>query len=542
MSAEKSKEAEVKASAQAEEKPIQSSEQAPTTEMETAPGKTDESKEQVEAPKAAASLAKEDEAGKQVEATLTAAEPGKRKISHRVKGETPGETIQNYLAYLNAVDTEATAAEGEGTLEQDSGAEAEAEPDDEAGELSGTHWLDDVIKEHVPVFVIKASQDLDQGELLGDEDLHREMANFKSTLNDKSKTIEERANQSTSLLARFYSHCNFAAHRTDAIFTDYAIMTGKLLVAMKDFVKAARKTDSNFPQWSAWAAANIDFLSERRRQEYMSLAERPDAHAFSYLGIERLLHLTRATEGMSGDNPIGDFLNRYNIRFDPEDEVLQISDFKYSVDAALAVHKAEEMKVTLDLAKVKTLIQVGGEVDRKMLADFALVSEMGADPNEYVDMLIRNRGKRVDFFEGEDLVQKIVTLFNRLEKGLDKLMADPNTLKKLAISEIEPLESRISSLRETLGSLPPSATEDIPPRTVNILSRLEKGLDKLLADPNTLKKLAISQLEPLESRIASLKATLSSPSPVATEDSPPAPGGSSPPAEKEDNPPPTETE
>jgi len=458
----------------------------------------------------------QDESGKQVAAAQTAAEPQKVDAAQqKLKGKTPQDTLRNYLAKLNAIDAEPTVTEDEATQEQDAG--AKAEPDDGANELQGINWLDDAKEDIVPVLIIQVCQDLDEGELLDNRPLYREMAGFTSTLNDQSKTIAQRAELSKSLLQRFCRHYNLAEHKTKAVFAKYAIMIGMFLLAMKEFVKTVRKTDPSFPQWSVWATANIDFLSERRRQEYMAVAERTDAHGLSYLGIERLLHLTRATEKMSGDNRVGNFLKRYNIPFDPEDEELQIKDFKFAVDAALAVEKAKEKDVTLDFDKVKTLIQVGGEVDRKMLADFALVAQMGADPNEYVDVLIRNRGKRVDFFEGEDLVEHIYTLATRLAKGVDTLITDANGLKQLQISKIEPLESRIATLRETLSGLPPAGTEDIPPDTVNPLSRLEKGLDKLMGDPKTLKKLAISQIESLESRVASLKAKLTGPPPAATE-------------------------
>ncbi|MGA2402513.1 MAG: hypothetical protein ABSG91_12545 [Syntrophobacteraceae bacterium] len=520
MSSEKEKQAESRKAASAQNGQGESSDQTQVAATDTETEKVPESNEQVDAPKAAATPDMGDEAGKQVEAAQTGVEPEKvHEAQQHVKGKTPEETLRNYLAKLNAIDTIATVKEDASTQEQ--GTEAKSEPTDKAIESQEIHWLEDVINDLTPVLVIQAHQVMDQGELLGDRDLHSEMERFNLILSDKSKTNQEIAERAKNLLHRFSSHCNIADHTTKAIFADYAIMMGKSLLALKEFVKVARKTDANLPQWSVWAEANLGFLSERRRQEYMSLAKRTDAHEFTYLGIDRLLHLIRATEGMSGDKRIENFLDRYNIRFNPEDEEQRINEFKYEVDAALALHRAEELEVTLDFAKIKTLLQVGGDVDRKLLADFALISKTGADPNDYVDILIRNRGKRVDFFKEENLVELIINLFSRLGKGIDKLIADPNTLRKLAISEIEPLESRIANLRATLGSLPPAAIEEIPPHSITLLSRLEKGLDKLMADPNTMKKLAISQLEPLESRIASLKATLTGPPPAAKEDSPP---------------------
>jgi hypothetical protein len=160
-------------------------------------------------------------------------------------------------------------------------------------------------------------------------------------------------------------------------------------------------------------------------------------------------------------------------------------------------------------------------------------------------MLITTRGKPIDFFEGEKLVEHIYTLATRLAKGVDSLITDAKGLKQLQISKIEPLESGIARLKEILSSLPPAATEDIPLHTVNLLNRLGKELDKLMADPDTLKKLPISQIAPLESRIASLKATLGSPPPAATEagDNPPDEAEESlPPGDTEDGPPPAETE
>jgi len=361
------------------------------------------------------------------------------------------------LAQLNAIDVQAKVVKAEGASEHDTA--ATAMPDIKADEPQALHWMDDIIIDVTPVRVIQACQNVDQGQMLGDQRPFRDLKDPKEILNDDSKTIQERLNVGKGRLETFCAFFNFAQHRTAAIFAVYALMIGKFILALKAFITAARKKDKNIPLWGVWAAENLSFLGERRRQDYMALAERPDAFSYSFFGVERLLHLVRATEHISGPDKIGTFLAHNNITFDPGDEETKMHQFKCEVDVALAVEKAKDNEVILDPARVKKLIELGGEFDRKMLADCRQIVECGGDANLYLDARIQNRGKEVDYWVEEKLVTQVIAMSDRLVKGFGKVAADPNAAMKLEIAKIEPLEAVIARLKQVVSSLTPASGE-----------------------------------------------------------------------------------
>jgi len=460
MSTEKEKQAESLKAASAQNGQGESSDQTQVAATATETEKVPESKEQVAAPKAAASPAKEDESGKQVAAVQPPAEPEKGNgVQKEVKAKTPEEIVDDYLGKLGAIDIRATVVKGRGAPEQETG--AEAKPDEGADKPQVIHWLDEVAKDVTPVVVTKSCQASDKGRLLGDQSLFREFQNIDGILNDESKTVEARLDQSTGLLTTFCAYYNFADHKFKAIFADYAIMIGKFLVVMKAFVQGVRKTNKEFPNWGAWAAENLSFLGERRRQDYMALAERPDAHSYSYFGVERLLHLVKITESISGSDKIGTFLRQHNITFDPGDEDIKVREFKCQVDAALFVQKAKENSLDLDFTWVKSLIEIGAEVDRKMISDCKQIADSGGDPNKYLQARFKNKGKEIDYWMGEKIVSNLIALGKRLEKGCAQLERDPGSLIKLQISELEPLLSAITRLKEARSKIaPPPTGED----------------------------------------------------------------------------------
>ena len=369
-----------------------------------------------------------------------------------VEGEKSKSILNGYVDKLNAGSGEVEDA-GSAQEQQGKTSEPDEDLDDDIELELSPHFSDSLLNDLVSTLVIQEHQADDQGQLLGDQDLYREMKDSESLANDTTKTSIEKIDLAKDLLNRFYTQFNEADHTTKGIFTDYAIMIGKLLILMKAFVRSAREDDASFPNWGEWATINLPFVGERRRQDFMALAKRRDSYAFSYLGTERLLHLISATDSLTGDDRIGTFLTKYNIGFDMEEEGTKIQDFKCAVDAALAVDRAEKIGVSLDLDKVKSLIQIGGEVDRKTISDLKMISENGGDPEKYLDALIQNRGNPIDFFEGEKLVSQIINLANRLVKGFEKLETDPETMKKLQMSKIQPLEQRIAKLKQAvLGS------------------------------------------------------------------------------------------
>ena len=68
----------------------------------------------------------------------------------------------------------------------------------------------------------------------------------------------------------------------------------------------------------------------------MQLAKVPGIDNHLHFGKERLLLLAAATKGAGGVDPIGDFLAKYNLGFDPAEEI-DLDAYKDAVDLAEGV-------------------------------------------------------------------------------------------------------------------------------------------------------------------------------------------------------------
>lgn len=357
--------------------------------------------------------------------------------------------VANYLAKLDAIDAKARVIKtGSGGAAQDSG-EKTGDEFDKPEEL---HWMDDIEKDVTPVRVIQSCQLMDQGRLLGSKERFRDLKDAAKILNDTSKSIEERLDAGKGRLEAFCAYFNFAQHKTSAVFAIYALMIGKFMLELKEFITGARKKDKNVPFWGVWADENLKFIGERRRQDYMYLASRlTSSIKYSFLGIERLLHITTATEHMSGDDKIGAFLTLHNIACDPGDDETKVHQFKCEVDVALAFEKTKNNGLMLDRNKLKGLIEVGGKADRKLIADCKQIAECGGDPNMYLDALTKNRGKDIDYMVDDKTVAHLLVMSERLVKGLGALVSNPSAARKVDIAKIDSLVEAIARLKEVLN-------------------------------------------------------------------------------------------
>jgi hypothetical protein len=134
--------------------------------------------------------------------------------------------------------------------------------------------------------------------------------------------------------------------------------------------------------------------------------------------MERLLLLIRATEGWKGDNRIGDFLSKYQIKFDPESRET-LKAFKNNVDTAINLENLEKLNVPADPKLVEALAEHLHVFDRDLLTTLKRIKDAGGDPDEHLRKLIINKGKEKDPFEGAKVIQDCNDGIARLLKILD---------------------------------------------------------------------------------------------------------------------------
>ena len=286
----------------------------------------------------------------------------------------------------------------------------------------------------------------DNGDMLGDSELYVDVGNYNSDiLSDESLTNAEKLTAGLDLLERSFVQSNKAWNGVEGVFTDYAIEQGKTLHILKKLVK------KDGGKWGVWAAENIKCMSERTRQDYMLLAEREDAHPYSWAGKQRLLLLISATKNMEGDDPIGDLLREYGIEIEVEGEML-LSEFKAQVDAALATSKVRKAGVNVDFEKMKGVIEVGVKTDNQFIKNLDNIQKSGGDPNNHLERLHMNQGQEENIFEPENRYESFVKLAAKMKSTITAMLRHAELAGVIDFAQVQSLEVKLAELKVFIAS------------------------------------------------------------------------------------------
>jgi hypothetical protein len=286
----------------------------------------------------------------------------------------------------------------------------------------------------------------DKGTLLGDASLVASAESFiASSEADDAKTAGEKLQGGEELLGKVYAQYNRSFNAVEGTFANYAIMMGKMLLVMKKLAKEAGV------KWEVWASDHVKYMGEANRQNYMRLAERPDAHPYAFLGIDRLLVLISVTKAITTDDKVSEFLAKYHLEYDPEKET-NLLGFKHQVDAAIFAEKAEKAGVKVDLEKVINLLEVGLKLDNSLIRDLAMIQDNGGDPNQHLETLHMNQGQGQDFLEPQKRIEGFNKLVVRIKETIDSIIANPELINSIDSAMIQSLEEKLQTLKERMMS------------------------------------------------------------------------------------------
>ncbi len=213
-----------------------------------------------------------------------------------------------------------------------------------------------------------------------------------------------------------YADFNSITHVFGYQSAEMAIHLGKILIKLKS---VARKTGE---AWDSWAATNLPFIKTRTREKFMNLAKRYDCHRYSVLGSERLDILCSAKKDFQGDvNPIGAFLAKHNIVFDPTKEFV-VEEFTKQIDIALGCERVESKGFNVPRDKVAALHKLGREVDQALIKSLTIARQSGGSPEAVFDRLILNGGKELQDSTPEQRLADFNTAASRMLKTLDYII------------------------------------------------------------------------------------------------------------------------
>jgi hypothetical protein len=286
-------------------------------------------------------------------------------------------------------------------------------------------------------------------DLLDEPNILKQVDRFIQTpIPEKKWERETLLDSGVNLLQHFSKNVDKAYGGIEGVFAVYAIKLGQLLHYLK---KLTRRL--GLREWNRWATENLKFLGQRTRINYMEIADRPDCHAFALLGMERLLLLIRATRDWKGNDRIGEFMRKYQIKFDPESRET-LKAFKTKVDTAINLEKLEKLKLNVpaDPKLVEGLTEHRHIFDNDLLTTIKKIDDSKGDLNKYLNRLVINKGKEKSPFEGQKVIQDFNDVGAHLLKILDYMDQHEEAHETVEVEIVEELIERLNEFKKKVNN------------------------------------------------------------------------------------------
>ncbi len=173
---------------------------------------------------------------------------------------------------------------------------------------------------------------------------------------DKDAVIQEGVGLVRELIAEANKFINLAAKN----YAERAIVIGSACNFLKELTRGSDEP------WGVWAERNLPFLGKRNRQKFMMIANRPDCHAFTYLGVDRIEVLCSLTKDSKKKAPVSALLKKYSIPFDETSEV-NMTEFRNRVDAAISNERLLKKGLKIDFDLVANAINAKVGIDKTLI-------------------------------------------------------------------------------------------------------------------------------------------------------------------------------
>jgi hypothetical protein len=295
----------------------------------------------------------------------------------------------------------------------------------------------------------------DNGCLLGDEKLEETVKSFIKEFKDKEiHELDKPAvvlSQLRSLVNIYYERLKRAGYITDGIQTKSGIRRGALLNIEKRLVRKDGKD---------WVAHYIDTYckrSLRSAQDYMALARTPNIIRYAFIGKERCMECIRAikTLKIESDDPVGLFLEKYHIAFDPENSQDEetMTDLKLGIDSAIALTRIEKeeqqvgIELQIDPDYIKKLIENGIAINNAFIDDLFIIKGEDHDVIEHIKSLIGEDGNEDSLLSHIKKLNAFPRHITGLKNTIDSINEHGELVNRIEQDQINDLEQFITELK-----------------------------------------------------------------------------------------------
>jgi hypothetical protein len=292
----------------------------------------------------------------------------------------------------------------------------------------------------------------DKGEVLQEKTLETEVKKHCDKyfpMKAKSLKEPEKLLAETKSLAKVYmEQVNFRENTLDGVICKYRIRQGMLFLIMKKAVKAAGKMG-----WEEWFTGNYSGSKLRSAQDSMKLAKAKDIIQYAFLGKFRLLQILRQIENYKqADDPIGAYLKKNGIDFNPEEET-HFEDVKFKVAVAVNFNKVKAAgHEGITKRKVEALVQKGLEVESKHLRDMELIKQAGGNVVAYFDKLIASDSDPNPVLDRERKVAIFKKTTDRFLTILENAIADAEYRGGIKPELFTRIKQMVAALEKTVAA------------------------------------------------------------------------------------------
>lgn len=233
------------------------------------------------------------------------------------------------------------------------------------------------------------------GELLGDPDLIREVEEVidKSSeylsIEDKDEMFQV-ADNMTHLVNRLNTIINNKESVVNGIFTENRINLGKVFNLQKEIV--VKSKGHGF--WQQYCKENYG-ESLGTIENYRRLARVPNSIGWSVLGITRLKRIVEVLDEKaikrsknSNIDPVGDFLKKHQINYDPTKKYLS-KDIKLEIDSASLVERFQKKDIAVRRDVAEMYLRAKGKVKPEDIRHVEISAGRGEDANTVIEYLSR---------------------------------------------------------------------------------------------------------------------------------------------------------
>ena len=262
--------------------------------------------------------------------------------------------------------------------------------------------------------------------------------------------VKEKTNSYVSLI-------NGAVSISIGVVTKYHIREGMLFNIEKAIVKKLR-----LQNWSDWFKENHPLISLRSAQDYMRIARIPNSIKFAFLTLDRLLKIEKVVRNSKSNDPIGDFLKKYGVDFDPEiddPEREVVKDIKIDVDFAMSmikinsrIEKEDIDDLNIDNSIIHDIVSNGKEIDTELIDNIILIYEYGGDVDQYLNDRYLQGGSEDSRVKDSKKVISIQKLIASFKSTMSKIRDDFELASKLEPELVDDFQKEVSELKSLIES------------------------------------------------------------------------------------------